>query len=118
MSKMYEKIKEYYNTGLWSEVRVRNMVVKGVITEEEYASIVGKEYEEQLLLFCSILAIKDKFYKGSCDFDCKALLCGKHPQNEIFIGILKLNNHDFQRVVLHCSLLLCLFLGDRENLGK
>ena len=46
MSKMYEKIKEYYNTGLWSEVRVRNMVVKGVITEEECASIVGKEYEE------------------------------------------------------------------------
>ena len=46
MSKMYEKIKEYYNTGLWSEVRVRNMVVKGVITEEEYASIVGDEYEE------------------------------------------------------------------------
>ena len=46
MSKMYEKIKEYYNTGLWSEVRVRNMVVKGVITEEEYASIVGKEYKE------------------------------------------------------------------------
>ena len=46
MSKMYEKIKEYYNTGLWSEERVRNMVVKGVITEEEYDSIVGKEYEE------------------------------------------------------------------------
>ena len=46
MSKMYEKIKEYYNTGLWSEERVRNMVVKGVITEEEYASIVGKECEE------------------------------------------------------------------------
>ena len=46
MSKMYEKIKEYYNTGLWSKERVTNMVVKGVITEEEYASIVGKEYEE------------------------------------------------------------------------
>ena len=46
MSKMYEKIKKYYDTGLWSEVRVRNMVVKGIITKEEYASIVGKEYEE------------------------------------------------------------------------
>ena len=46
MSKMYEKIKEYYNAGLWSEERVRNMVIKGIITEEEYASIVGKEYEE------------------------------------------------------------------------
>lgn len=46
MSKMYEKIKEYYNTGLWSEERVRNMVIKGIITEEEYASIVGNEHEE------------------------------------------------------------------------
>ena len=46
MSKMYEKIKKYYDTGLWSEERVRNMVIKGVITEEEYASIVGEEYEE------------------------------------------------------------------------
>ena len=43
---MYEKIKRYYDTGLWSEKRVRNMVVKGIITKEEYASIVGKEYEE------------------------------------------------------------------------
>lgn len=46
MSKMYEKIKKYYDTGLWSEERVRNMVIKGIITEEEYASIVGKEYEK------------------------------------------------------------------------
>ena len=46
MSKMYEKIKKYYDTGLWSEERVRNMVIKGIITEEEYASIIGKEYEE------------------------------------------------------------------------
>ena len=46
MSKMYEKIKSYYDSGLWSEERVRNMVVKGIITEEEYASIVGKEYGE------------------------------------------------------------------------
>ena len=46
MSNMYDKIKLYYDSGLWNEVRVRNMVVKGVITEEEYASIVGKEYEE------------------------------------------------------------------------
>ena len=45
MSKMYEKIKEYYNTGLWSEERVRNMVIKGIITEEEFYDIVGKEYE-------------------------------------------------------------------------
>ena len=46
MSKMYEKVKKYYNTGLWSEVRVRNMVVKGIITEEEYKSIIDKEYKK------------------------------------------------------------------------
>ena len=46
MSKMYGKIKEYYNTGLWSEERVRNMVIKGIITEEEYTAIIGKEYKE------------------------------------------------------------------------
>ena len=46
MSKMYEKIKKYYDTGLWSEERVRNMVIKGIITEEEYKNIVGKEHEE------------------------------------------------------------------------
>ena len=46
MSKMYEKIKEYYNTGLWSEERVRNMVIKGIITEEEYKDIIGNEHEE------------------------------------------------------------------------
>ena len=46
MSKMYEKIKKYYDTGLWSEERVRNMVVKGIITEEEYKAIIGKEYKK------------------------------------------------------------------------
>lgn len=46
MSKMYEKIKKYYDTGLWGEERVRNMVIKGIITEEEYKDIIGKEYEE------------------------------------------------------------------------
>ena len=43
---MYEKIKKYYDTGLWSEARVKNMVVKGIITEEEYMSITGKEFGE------------------------------------------------------------------------
>ena len=46
MSKIYEKIKEYYNTGLWSEERVRNMVVKSVITEEEFYDITGEFYNE------------------------------------------------------------------------
>ena len=46
MSKMYEKIKKYYDTGLWSEERVRNMVVKGIITEEEFYEITGEFYNE------------------------------------------------------------------------
>ena len=46
MSKMYEKVKKYYDTGLWSKERVRNMVIKGIITEKEYKDIVGKEYEK------------------------------------------------------------------------
>ena len=46
MSKMYNKIKSYYDSGLWSEVRVRNRVIKGITTEEEYKAIIGKEYKE------------------------------------------------------------------------
>ena len=43
---MFEKIKKYYDSGLWNEERVRNVVIKGVITEEEYELIVGENYEE------------------------------------------------------------------------
>ena len=46
MSKIYDKIKSYYDSGLWSEVRVRNMVVKGIITEEEFYEIIGEFYNE------------------------------------------------------------------------
>ena len=46
-SKIYNKIKTYYDSGLWSEVRVRNMVVKEIITEEEYKDIVGKVYKDE-----------------------------------------------------------------------
>lgn len=45
MSKNFEKVKQYYTNGLWSEQRVHNMVEKGVITKEEYQLIVGKEYK-------------------------------------------------------------------------
>ncbi len=44
MSKMYSKIKKYYNDGLWGKTRVRNMVVKGVITKDEYREITGEEF--------------------------------------------------------------------------
>ena len=46
MSKMYKKIKSYYDSGLWNETRVRNMVIKDIITAEEFETIVGKKYKE------------------------------------------------------------------------
>lgn len=44
MSKMYNKIKSYYDSGLWSINRVKNMVIKGIITEEEYKEITGEDF--------------------------------------------------------------------------
>ena len=41
---MYEKIKEWYELGVWNEERVRNAVVKGKITAEQYSQITGKAY--------------------------------------------------------------------------
>lgn len=36
----YEKIKFYFENGLWSIQRVRNAVQKGWITEEEFNEII------------------------------------------------------------------------------
>ena len=38
-SKQFEKIKRYYDEGFWNDARVRNAVVKGWITEEEFTEI-------------------------------------------------------------------------------
>ena len=43
---MYEKIKGYYDTGLWSVERVKNMVKKHIITQDEFYEIVGEIYED------------------------------------------------------------------------
>lgn len=40
---MFNKIKEYYDKGLWSKQRVYNVVGK-VITPEEYRLITGEDY--------------------------------------------------------------------------
>ena len=45
-SKNYEKVKTYYDKGLWSIERVRQAVVKGWITEEEFTEITSILYEE------------------------------------------------------------------------
>lgn len=44
MREFAEKVKRYYELGLWSEQRVRNAVDKGAISAEEYEAITGKEF--------------------------------------------------------------------------
>lgn len=46
MSKKFNLVKKYYEQGLWSKKRVRDAVLKGWITAEEYKEITGEEYEE------------------------------------------------------------------------
>lgn len=38
---MFEKIKKFYNMGLYTKEQVHKFVEKGVITEEQYIEIVG-----------------------------------------------------------------------------
>ena len=40
---MKEKVREYYNEGLWTERRVRDAVSKGVISAEQFKEITGKD---------------------------------------------------------------------------
>lgn len=46
MSKNYEKVKRFYDRGLWSEARVKNAVKASWITPAEYELITGEKYEE------------------------------------------------------------------------
>ena len=39
---MKEKIKKWYEQGLWTAEMVRNAVIKGKLTEDEYRGIVGE----------------------------------------------------------------------------
>ena len=41
---MFEKIKRYYDEGLWTKAQVRQAVKKGKITAEQYEEIVGEPY--------------------------------------------------------------------------
>ena len=45
MSPKYEKVKRYYNSGLWNKTMVRNAVVKGWITPEQFEEITGEAYD-------------------------------------------------------------------------
>lgn len=46
MNSKFDKVKSYYERGLWDIVRVRNAVVKGWITAEEFFMITGEIYGE------------------------------------------------------------------------
>ena len=37
---MFEKIKRFYELGLWNEEMVQNALDKGIITEDEYREII------------------------------------------------------------------------------
>ncbi len=41
-SKMYEKIKKWYEQGLWTAEMVHDAANKGLITENEYVEITQK----------------------------------------------------------------------------
>lgn len=44
-SPKYEKVKSYYDRGLWKKSQVADAVVKGWITEAEYEEITGEPHE-------------------------------------------------------------------------
>lgn len=41
---MKNKIKQYYENGYWTEKMVRDAVIKGKITADDFREITGKEY--------------------------------------------------------------------------
>lgn len=41
----FERIKKNYKTGLWTKKMVALAVVKGIITNVQYAEITGEEYK-------------------------------------------------------------------------
>lgn len=40
----YERVKYYFESGLWSKQMVKMAVRKGIITKEQYQEITGDEY--------------------------------------------------------------------------
>ena len=44
MSSKFDKVKGYYDRGLWGISRVRNAVIHGWITTEEFREITGEDF--------------------------------------------------------------------------
>ena len=42
----FEKIKIYYEMGLWDIERVKNAVIKGKITAEQFKEITAEQFKE------------------------------------------------------------------------
>lgn len=42
---MFDKIKRFYDVGLYDKTKVHKFFEKGVITEEQYKEIVGEDQE-------------------------------------------------------------------------
>lgn len=47
MSKRYELVKKYYDTGLWNKKWVWDAVIKSWITSPEYQKITGEEFTDE-----------------------------------------------------------------------
>lgn len=43
-SKNFANVRYWYQYNLWNKEKVKNAVVKGWITEDEYLEITGEEY--------------------------------------------------------------------------
>ena len=41
----FNKVKSYYDAGLWNLIMVKNAVAKGWITAEEFTTITGTPYD-------------------------------------------------------------------------
>ena len=44
MREFAEKVKHYYELGVWNERRVREAIARNAITAEEFKAITGKDY--------------------------------------------------------------------------
>ena len=44
---MFEKVKRFYDLGLYTKAQVAAFVHKGKLTAEQYTLITGDEYEEE-----------------------------------------------------------------------
>lgn len=40
----FERIKYYFDAGLWNKAMVKKAVIKGIITKEQYKEITGEAY--------------------------------------------------------------------------